>query len=186
MDRMPPIEEQELTAEQRLAVAEISAGPRGGLVGPFVPLLRSPELMSRVQRVGEFLRFGSTLEAAVREVAILTVARHWDQAFEWAFHRPIALEAGVPEDLIRRVERHEAPDPAAEHLRLTWEVAEELHHERGVSDGTYARAVSIWGEQGTVELVGCLGYYGLLAMVMNTARTPPPPGSRGPQPLTQV
>ena len=56
-DRLPPLTEDQMTPAQREAAAEISAGPRGAVIGPFAPLLRSPELMTRLQKVGEYLRF---------------------------------------------------------------------------------------------------------------------------------
>ena len=94
-DRLPPLSEEQMTAEQRAAAAEISSGPRGAVIGPFAPLLRSPELMTRLQKVGEYLRFESPLDRRLFEMTILYVARWWDQQFEWTFHHPLALEAGL-------------------------------------------------------------------------------------------
>ncbi len=94
-DRMPPIAPRALSPQQRAAQDELVSGPRGKLAGPFVPLLRSPDLMGRVQKVGEYLRFESDLPEAIKEMAILVVARHWSQGYEWSFHLPLALKAGV-------------------------------------------------------------------------------------------
>ena len=171
-DRLPPLTEEQMTPEQRAAAAEISAGPRGAVIGPFAPLLRSPELMSRLQKVGEYLRFESPLDRRLFEMTILFVARWWDQQFEWTYHHPLALQAGLDPavaDAIAEGRRPEGMDPAA---AAAWDLLDELHRTRGVSDGTYARAVAELGEVGVVELVAPAGYYTPLAVVMNPARTP--------------
>jgi 4-carboxymuconolactone decarboxylase len=176
VDRLPPLTGEQMTPEQRAAAAGISSGPRGAVIGPFAPLLRSPELMTRLQKVGEYLRFESPLERRLFEMTILWVARWWDQQFEWTFHHPLALEAGLDPaiaDAIAEDRRPERMDPAA---AAVWDVLDELHRTRGVSDGTYARALAELGEVGVVEVVATAGYYTTLAAVMNTARTPAPAG----------
>jgi 4-carboxymuconolactone decarboxylase len=175
-DRLPPLTEEQMTPEQRAAAAEISSGPRGAVIGPFTPLLRSPELMTRLQKVGEYLRYESPLERRLFEMTILWVARWWDQQFEWTFHHPIALEVGLDPEIAAAIaedRRPEGMDPAA---AAVWEVLDELHRTRQVSDGTYARALAEIGEVGVVEVVATAGYYTTLAVVMNTARTPAPGG----------
>ena len=87
-ERMPPLPADRMTAAQRKAAEEMIAGPRKGVKGPFVPLLRSPELMDRLQKVGEYLRFNSVLEKRIAEFVMLVVSRHWTQQFEWAVHVP--------------------------------------------------------------------------------------------------
>ena len=176
-DRLPLPPDGELTTEQRAAVAEISAGPRGGVIGPFAPLLRSPQLMTRLQKVGEHLRFSSGLDRRLFELTILYVSRWWDQDFEWSYHHPLALEAGLDPavaDAIGEGRRPEGMDPAA---AAVWDLLDELHRTRQVGDDTYARALAELGDAGVVEVVGAAGYYTTLAMVMNVARTPVPGGS---------
>ncbi len=180
-DRLPLPPDEQLTAEQRAAVAEISAGPRGGVIGPFAPLLRSPQLMTRLQKVGEHLRFSSPLDRRLFELTILYVSRWWDQDFEWSYHHPLALEAGLDPaiaDAIGEGRRPEEMDPAA---AAVWDLLDELHRTRQVSDATYARALAELGDAGVVEVVGTAGYYTTLAMVMNVARTPVPGGSTLPE-----
>ena len=95
LDRMPAIPDAQMTAEQKKVMDEIAAGPRGRIGGPFIPLMRSPELMNRIQKVGEYLRFHNTVGLRNSEFAELIVARHWSQPIEWAIHRPIAEKEGV-------------------------------------------------------------------------------------------
>ncbi|MGY1692567.1 carboxymuconolactone decarboxylase family protein [Geodermatophilus sp. SYSU D01105] len=176
-DRLPLPPEGELTDAQRAAVAEISSGPRGAVIGPFAPLLRSPELMTRLQKVGEHLRWSSPLDRRLFEMTILFVSRWWDQDFEWSYHHPLALEAGLDPavaDALGEGRRPEGMDPAA---AAVWDLLDELHRTRRVGDDTYARALEQLGDAGVVEVVGAAGYYTTLAMVMNVARTPVPGGS---------
>jgi 4-carboxymuconolactone decarboxylase len=171
-DRLPPIPEEALTERQRAAAEELAAGPRGKLAGPFVPLLRSPELMARVQKLGEFLRFESALPARIKELAILVTAREWGQRYEWSFHLPLALKVGVGRDAAEAIAEGRRPDALPPDEAAAYDLLTELFATRNVADEAYAAALAAFGEEGVVELVAFGGYYGLLAMVMNTARTP--------------
>jgi 4-carboxymuconolactone decarboxylase len=174
-DRLPLPPVSELTDAQADAVARISAGPRGRIVGPFVPLLRSPELMTRMQLVGEYLRFRSVLDDHLFELAILRVARFWNQQFEWGFHVPLALAAGLPQAVVDAIDRDEACTDAADDIQIADAVAAELLTTGSLTDALYGRAENALGEVKLVELLATIGYYTTLALVMNAARTPPPP-----------
>ena len=172
-DRMPPISDADMTTEQRQAVAGYAA-PRNTSVfeGPFVPLLRSPELLDRVQRVGEYLRYRNALPRRLSELAILIAARHWSQQFEWNIHTADATTAGLADLIITAIAEGRRPSPLEEDEAAVYDFCLELLHNKSVSDATYGRALALAGDQGVIDLVGLLGYYSLLAMVMNTARTP--------------
>jgi 4-carboxymuconolactone decarboxylase len=167
-----------LTQAQVKAVEQITAGPRGALLGPFVPLLRSPELMTRLQLVGEYLRFESVLEDDLIELSILVVARLWDQQFEWGHHQPIALAKGVPSQVVDDVECRRRPTTGRPEYRLVWDVVQGLLMGGGISDDVFEDAVSALGEQAVIELVVTVGYYTTLALTMNVARTPSPEGAQ--------
>ena len=171
-DRLPPIPDEALTAAQRAAAEELSSGARRKLAGPLLPLLRSPKLMARVQKVGEYLRFESALPARIKELAILVVARHWDQGYEWAFHLPLALKAGVTRETAEAIAERRGPAALVREEAAACALLEQLLKTRQVDDETYAAALEAFGEAGVVDLVAFGGYYGLLAMVMNAARTP--------------
>lgn len=172
--RLPEIDEAQLDEAQRRAVAALVAGPRGTVVGPFVPLLRSPELMTRLQLVGAFLRFESKLDNDLFELAILVVARKWDQQFEWGFHQPLALASGVPESVTDEIGQGLPPTTGRPELALVWRTVTKLLSEGELDDETYAELLEAVGEQALVELVATVGYYTTLALTMNVARTPPP------------
>jgi 4-carboxymuconolactone decarboxylase len=174
---MPPIPESQMSEAQRKAVAEIVAGPRGHLVGPFIPLLRSPEFMSRLQRTGEYLRYNSAVAPRLSELAILITARHWSQSFEWHFHRPIAEKAGLRTAIIVAVAEGRRPAGMAIDESAVWDFLDELIRTRTVSQATYQRAVGLLGERGVIDLIGIHGYYSLLAMVLNVSEAPLPDGA---------
>jgi 4-carboxymuconolactone decarboxylase len=179
-DRMPPIPADKLTDVQKKAMEEVIAGPRGSFVGPFVPLLRSPDLMSRLQKVGEYLRFNTKLGANISEFTILIAARQWTQQFEWDTHDKLALKAGVKPEIIAAVAEGRRPVGMTDDEEMTYDFCIELHHNRCVSDASYGRVAKRFGEQGVIDMSGLCGYYTLLAMVMNVARTPLPAGKSAP------
>jgi len=175
-DRLPPLPDAALTPAQAAAKDSVINGARGIFQGPFIPLLRSPALMGRIDKLGEYLRYDSALPARLREFAILIVARLFSQNVEWAIHQPIALRAGVAETAIAAIAQGRRPDDMTEHETALWEFLSELHMHRGVSDVTYDRAVTMFGEAGVIDLIGLAGYYAMIAMIMNVARTPAPEG----------
>ena len=178
-DRLPPIAPADWTEAQRREAEAIVRGPRGALVSPFVPLLRSPELMGHVQRLGEYLRYRSAIGQRLSELAILLVARHWSQPVEWAIHAPIALREGIAPETVAAIERGERPAALPDDEAAVHDFCIELNRDQGVSDATWTAVVRRFGEQATVDLIAVNGYYALLAMVMNAARTAVPPQGPG-------
>ena len=179
-DRMPPIPPDQMTEAQKKAADEIVAGPRGEVRGPYVPLLRSPELARRLQRTGEYLRFQGGLEGRQREMMILLAARHWTQQYEFSAHQALALKAGLKPNVITAIAEGRRPEEMAEDEEIIYSLSTELNGNRSVSDATYGRAVKKFGEQRLIDLVCLNGYYGMMAMVMNVARTPLPAGTAPP------
>ena len=176
-DRMPPIPREQMTEAQRVAADELIAGPRKGVKGPFIPLLRSPELLARAQKVGEYLRFHSALPARISEFATLLVSRAWTQQFEWAVHVPLALQQGTDAATVEALREGRRPDRMTDDEALVFDFVHELSAHRGVSDATYARCVERFGERGTVDLVSTVGYFTWISMVLNVAHTPPETGT---------
>ena len=181
-DRLPPIPADQLTDAQRRAAQAVIEGPRGALYGPFVPLLRSPELLENAQRMGEYLRYRSAIGVRLSELVILVTARQWNQSVEWAIHAPIAAQVGLPAQVIAAIARRERPENMLVDEAVVHDFCIELHQDKQVSDHTYGEALALFGEQGVVDLMGLNGYYTFLAMVMNTARTEMPVSSAMPLP----
>lgn len=177
-DRMPPIPADKQTDAQKKVVADITSGPRGaaGLIGPFVPLLRSPDFMDRLQKTGEYLRYHNTIGTQLTEFTILVTSREWTQNFEWYSHGQLALKAGVPAEVIAAIREGRRPSGMSDDQSMLYDFCTELHANHSVSDETYARVLKRFGEQGVVDLTGLTGYYTMLSMIMNVARTPLPAG----------
>jgi 4-carboxymuconolactone decarboxylase len=179
-DRMPPIPEDKMTDVQKKAAAELIAGQRGKLEGPFIPLLRSPEFMSRLQKTGEYLRFNTKLGPNISEFIILVTARHWTQQVEWNIHEPIAKQAGIKPEIITAIAFVCRPVGMTGDQEIVYDFCTELFNQQGVSDATYKQAVTRFGEQGVIDITGLCGYYSLLGMILNVARTSLPPGVAAP------
>ena len=175
-DRMPPIPPEKWTDAQRKSAEEITSGPRKDLVGPFIPLLRSPEYMSRLQRVGEYLRYKTNLGSNISEFIILMIARHWTQQFEWYSHESLALKAGIKPETIKAIAEGHRPAALTPDEEMLYEYITELLLNQSVSDPAYAKVLTRFGEQGVIDITGLCGYYTLLGMLMNVTRTPVPPG----------
>jgi 4-carboxymuconolactone decarboxylase len=172
-DRMPPLSPDQLSAEQAQALAEFVAA-RGQLTGPWVVLLRSPELMTRTRGLSDYLRFESVLPGYLREFVILMTARQWGQSYEWNAHYPLALDEGFSAEMAQAIAEGRRPEGMVEEEAILYELVLELQRNHGVSDATYDKAVERFGEQGVVETVSLVGYYTMISMILNTARTPLP------------
>jgi 4-carboxymuconolactone decarboxylase len=179
-DRMPPIPKEQWTDAQKQAAAEFARSRKQEVFGPFAVMLRSPEVMLRASAMGEYMRYGTVLPARLNELIILITARHWTQQFEWHVHQPAALNAGLDPDIVSAVAEGHRPARMPEHEAIVYDFASELLRSQNVSDAVYARAVAAFGEQGVIDMVGVAGYYSLLSMMMNTARTPVPADSPAP------
>ena len=172
-DRLPPIPPAQWTEAQRIEAEAMISGPRGAVLAPFIPLMRSPELMGHVQRMGAYLRYRSAIGTRLTELAILVTSMHYAQPVEWGIHAPIAEREGIAADTVAAIGRGERPAAMADDEALVHDFCVELLQGRGrVGDVFWVRAIARFGEPAVVDLVATCGYYGLLALVMNAARTP--------------
>ena len=167
------------TPEQRAAAQALIDGPRKGVYGPFLPLMHCPQLLDRVGKVGEYLRFDSLLDARIRELVMCAVARHVGNQFEWLMHAPLALKAGVAADTLEALRVGARPRnlPADEEVALDF--TQELTHRHGVSEPTFALALARFGDKGVVELTMVAGYFVMVSWMMNVAHTPAQAGASG-------
>ncbi|MEM5451314.1 carboxymuconolactone decarboxylase family protein [Paraburkholderia guartelaensis] len=165
--RLPAFDAAQATPEQKAVLDEILSGPRGNLNGPFLGWIHSPELAQHAQRLGAFCRYQTGLSLRLSELAILVTAARWQAQAEWYIHYPIALKAGVPEVLAEQIRTGVAPRFDEADDALIYAFATELYDAKRVSDATYARAVERFGYETTINLVGLLGYYALVAMTLN-------------------
>ena len=182
--RLPPLPGDALTEAQERAAQEFSDARGYDLRGPFIGLLRSPELLTRIRAVGDYLRFSAPLPGHLRELAILITARHWSQPYEWNAHYSMAIAHGLARDLADAVGRGQRPDRMSPDEALVYQFCIELLPHGGVTDETYRQVESRFGESVVIDTIGLVGYYTLLALVLNVARTPVP--SDAPHPLPRL
>ncbi|MBM3609580.1 MAG: carboxymuconolactone decarboxylase family protein [Alphaproteobacteria bacterium] len=189
--RLPPIAPEDCTPEQKQAYDEFVA-TRGKhladmkspsvFAGPWSVFIRSPELMTLTQKMGEYLRYRCAISGRLSELAILLVARHWTADFEWYAHAKIAAREGLSDATIAAIREGRRPDDLKVDEQIIHDMVSELLVTRRVSDTSYDRAVKAFGEKGVVDICGVTGYYSLLAMSMNMARVSiPADGERLPR-----
>jgi 4-carboxymuconolactone decarboxylase len=176
--RFTPLSQRDMTLDQQRVAQAVATGPRGSLRGPFHALLRCPELADRVRHLGDYVRFESTVPAALRELAILLVARFWSAHYEWNAHRKHATAAGLDPSIADAIELGQRPAKLSPDETLVYNLVRELLHDKDISDPTFAAAKARFGERMLIELIGTAGYYGLVSLVLNASRTPVGEGGR--------
>jgi 4-carboxymuconolactone decarboxylase len=184
-NRFKPLAENEMTDAQKQAVKDMIGGLRGSFNwdGPNALLLRSPELQSRTQKVGEFLRYKSSIPHRLNEFAILVTARQWNAQGEWIQHHALAEKAGIPRAVIDDLAQGKRPAGMKDDEELVYRFVKELQETKTVSDATFKAAREKFGEQGVIDLTGVTGYYTMLAMVLGVAGNPVPSGVTAPLPM---
>ncbi|TAJ21076.1 MAG: carboxymuconolactone decarboxylase family protein [Dehalococcoidia bacterium] len=177
MARLEPLDLTALSPEQKEVADAIMAGPRGGLRGPFEAWLRSPVLADRGQRLGEFCRFHTSLPKHLSEFAIILTGKHWKAQYEFFAHARMALEAGLPRETVEAVRTGGTPAFRDDAERAVYTFVTEYFATNRVSDATYQQALAaLGGERGVVDLIGIVGYYGLVSMTLNVFDVGLPPG----------
>ncbi|MBO21516.1 MAG: carboxymuconolactone decarboxylase [Rhodospirillaceae bacterium] len=176
--RIPETDPDALNPEQREIYDRITAGPRGQVRGPYHAYLLHPGVCEGIERMGHFLRFAATLPGNLRELAILTVGRHWKAEFEWFAHAPIAMREGLSEDIVEAIRAGTPPTFADNDEAAVYGFVRALLEAGHVDDDVYADMKARLGEDGIVELTGIVGHYTGVAMTLNTFEITPPEGER--------
>lgn len=166
-DRVPFLTDREAVPTEGRTHYDSIAASRGRIVPPYAVLLNSPELAGRAANLGAYVRFEGVLSDVDRERAILTTAREQECAFEWAAHVPIAEEAGVEAATIEQIEERAAPTAFAGNAGETVAFCRELVADKRLSTATYEPVHERLGDRGVVELVATVGYYSMIACVLN-------------------
>jgi 4-carboxymuconolactone decarboxylase len=173
-DRMPPIPADQMSPAQKQVAEAIMTGPRKSIGGPFNAWLRSPELADRLQKVGEYIRFHTSLDHRLNEFAILITAQEWGSQYEWYAHYQLALKAGLDPKIAAELAEGKRPSGMKDDEAIVYDFSTELHHKHNVEDATYKAAVAKLGEQGIMDLIAVNGYYDLVSMTLNVAQVRPP------------
>lgn len=176
MARYREIPPAEMTAAQKEVHDEIVSGKRGRFGGPFQILIRSPEVCRHLSRLGEFLRWGSSLSPALSELAICLTARHIRANYEWHAHAPLAIEGGVPAAAIEAIRTGAVPRFEAKDQALVYRLVTELIDTKRLSDASFAEGIAAFGEPGVVEIGTIIGYYTAIGNALNVFEVPLPAG----------
>lgn len=180
MRRISDIDPDALDEEQAKVYEAIRSGPRGVVQGPLRVWLHSPQLADRAQNLGAFCRYGTSLPARLSELAILVTGAYWQAGFEWHVHAPIGIESGLDRQAVEAIRTGATPHFASDDEMAVYTFARELLTQRRVTDKTYAAAEAALGSRGVVDLVGILGYYGLISMTIVAFGVELPPGAKEP------
>ena len=180
MARFPRLAAESMTPAQREVAAEISAGPRGEVRGPFIALIHNAELARRIQQLGEHLRWNSKLAPHLLEIAVLTTARKWNCQHEWYMHEKLARKAGLAPGIFEAIARGKEPQGMSADEALVYKASKQAHQSGRLDDETFAAARERFGLDGTLELLALNGYYSMMAMVLNTAGMPLPDNAAPP------
>lgn len=180
MPRLPDLTPEVMSDDQRRVHDAILAGPRGAVQGPLRVWLNSPEFAERAQALGAFCRYGSSLPTRLSELAILIVGAFWKAGFEWHAHAPAGLKAGLGPQVLEAIRTGQEPPFEREDEAAIYDLCRELLDQRRISDPTFARAAGLLGSQGLVDLIGIVGYYGLICMTIVGFEVDLPDGAADP------
>jgi 4-carboxymuconolactone decarboxylase len=169
-ERLPTIPPAQYTTEQRQAAVDFEAARKVPVFGPFEPLMYSPQVMSHARAMGDYLRYKSAIGNTLSELAILVTAREWTQDYEWFLHSPIALKAGIRQEVADAIAEGRRPAAMNPDEEIVYEYAMELLKNKQVSNATFERAKSRFGTKGVVDLTGIVGYYTFISMQLNAAQ----------------
>lgn len=175
--RPPLIDYHALNPAQVAAYDAIVAGPRGKVEGPLAIWVLNPELAGKLQELGAYCRFGSSLPPRLSELAILTVGAYWQSDFEWDAHAPIAEKAGIEPAIIEAVRLRNAPPFVRGDEAAVYGFVRSMLEHRRASDAVYDALVRAIGQSGAIDLVGIAGYYCLVCLTLNAFRVPVPGGA---------
>lgn len=179
MAGIPPLTKENLTAEQARVAENIYADRGNNFDGPNTILLRIPELAERCNKLGIYLRDGTSLAKPLSELTILVTARLWNAQFEWYVHEILGAKSGLDRDVMTAIRENRRPDFEHEGQEIVYDYVVELQQKRRVSNAVHDRAVALLGEEGVIDLVAIAGYYSMVAITCN-AFQPALPGDADP------
>ncbi len=184
MTRLPYLRRDELDPDGQVVWDSIvgSRGAalvndQGALTGPFNAFVQAPEVGRHLTSLGHVLRFETSIERRLSEVAIITVGARWKAEFEWWAHARMAREHGVPDAVVDAIGRGEEPPFAAGDDRAIYTAARQLAETGRLGEDVYHAVHALLGDVGTVEFVALCGYYSLVSFLLNAFAVPLPPGA---------
>jgi 4-carboxymuconolactone decarboxylase len=182
--RFAPLKADELAPAQKAWADAIAVPPRNAKWGapPYRAYIRNPELAPKLSALSDYLRWNSTLPPRLSELAILITARNWTAQYEWHAHYTLALKAGLDVKIIDDIAAGRRPENMREDEAALYDLATALYRDKKVTDAVYKAAVDKFGERGVMDIIGIIGYYGLVSMTLITMQAGAPDNSVTPLP----
>ncbi len=177
MARLPELDEERLTAEQR-EVHDRIKGLRGQVRGPFAVWLRNAELAKHTLALQDLFAARVSLDRRLVQLMILVSARLASAQFAWFVHEPHARENGISSEIIEAIRDRRTPVFALEDERFVYDITIELNITSTVSEPTFRRGLDLFGEQKLVELVSSIGFYAMVAITLNAFDVRVPGGKK--------
>ena len=177
-DRFRPLTWDQMTPAQKTMTENVLFGERGSMAGPFNVMLRSPEMGDLAQKFGAYARFHSQISPKLREMAIMIVMRYWTTQYEFQAHHRAALQAGLSPAICDAIAAGKRPSGMSEDEAAVYNFGSELLNTKQVSDATFQQAVKVLGEQSVTDQMMLMGYYQMVAMMLNVDRYPLPEGQK--------
>ena len=184
--RLPQVQRADLDAAGTAAFDTYvtpGTGYGSGLRGPIGIWMNSPELAQAMFDVRQRVRYESDRDQRLTELAIISTAREINNQYEYTAHEPLAIAAGLEQDIIdivrfrRSFEGNQAIAGFGETEQVIIKFAREVISEERVSSETFARAIDIFGEEGVMDLTGLIGYYSFVAITLKAFDVQRPAGS---------
>jgi 4-carboxymuconolactone decarboxylase len=180
MARLPELDPEKFSPEQKKVHEAILAGPRGRVVGPLKVWLKNPGLAEHAQALGAYARFNSSLPPRLSELAIIITGAFWKANYEWFAHAPLAMKAGIDPAAIEAIRTGRKPSFTKSDEQAIYDFVSEMVATKRVSNATFERAKKELGESGVIDLVGIVGYYSLVSVTLNAFELPLPDGEKVP------
>ena len=158
-------------------ILKISSAALGG---PYNALLRSPEMARRCFDHLDYLRFKTSVNKRLNELAILIQARISNAQFEWWAHEPIARKAGLSDAVMRDLQNCQRPQHMQADERLVYDYCVQLSLNHRVPDALWQEAVTQMGEQAVIDLTVLSGTYVMVSMLLNATQVGIPNGGAEP------
>jgi 4-carboxymuconolactone decarboxylase len=180
MSRLPDLNPEKFSPEQKKVHDAVVSGPRGKVVGPIKVWLKNPGLAEHAQALGAYARFNSSLPPRLSELAIIITGAFWKANYEWFAHAPLAIKAGIDPAAVEAIRTGGTPTFSKSDEQAIYDFATELVRTRRVSDATFERAKKELGETAVIDMVGIIGYYSLVSVTLNAFELPLPDGEKKP------
>lgn len=177
MPRIPEVTPENANPEQKRIIDSITK-TRGSLRGPFKVMLHSPKLADACQQLGTIVRFEGLLAPRVKSLVAVLTGLYLNARVEWMGNIETVRKGGMDEETIRAILERRRPSFRRPDDEAAYDLVSEMQRNHEVSDATFQNCIKIFGVQGTVELVGVVGYYSMVGPFLKIFQIEPPEVAR--------